>query len=291
MASGKDLQAARPFRGLIVGYPGAGKTGAISSLLNVGYKVRVLDFEGNFDPIINYTKPEALGNLDILTFQDKMRNGDKYIAPVGIPDAFNNSLKAMQDWVTTDAKGEKVSLGASRDWGLDTVVVMDSLTAQGESAFRRAQIMMNKTPMNTTQAVWGVAVADQINMLKMMMAEKNKFHFITLGHLTMIGPNDIAKDDDDLTKEIKRETAELLPTRLYPKAVTKNLSQFIHKEFPTMLLAERKMKLGKTQRVLRTDTGEELDLKFPVPNAPAEVPIETGLATLFELLGHKAPGL
>lgn len=291
MASGKALLDTTPFRGLIIGYPGGGKTGAISALANVGYKVRFLDFEGNYAPLLTYTDPKALGNIDILTFQDKLTNNDRYIAPIGIPSAFNKSLKAMMEWKTMDDAGAELSLGKSAEWGSDTVVVLDSLTGMGEAAFRRAQVMANKTPMNTTQAVWGAAVADQLNMLKIMMNNNNKFHVIVLAHLTMIGPADITKDDDDMTKDLKREVAELLPTRLYPKAVTKNLSQFIAKEFPVMLLADRKMKLGKTHRVLRTENGDNMDLKFPAPNAPSEVPIDTGLATLFELLGHKAPGL
>jgi hypothetical protein len=56
-----------------------------------------------------------------------------------------------------------------------------------------------------------------------------------------------------------------------------------------MLLAEQRERAGKVQRILKTTVGAELDLKFPVANAPAEVPVETGLATLFALMGYKPP--
>jgi hypothetical protein len=289
--NGADLFASDPFRGIIVGYPGGGKTGAIAALANVGYKIRVLDYEGNFRPLLAFTKPEFRKNIDVVTFQDKLANSpDKsYVAPVGIPSAFNRSLEMMMHWKYKNPDGTETDLGKPADWGMDTVIVLDSITGQGEAAFRRAQVMANKTPSNTTQAVWGGAVADQLGMLQIMGAFDKRYHLIALAHLTMIGPQDIDKKDDDLTKEIKRDIAELLPTRLYPKAVTKAFSQTIAKEFPTMLLAEQRERAGKVQRILKTTVGAELDLKFPVANAPAEVPVETGLATLFALMGYKPP--
>jgi hypothetical protein len=291
MANAASLVGKAPARILITGWPGAAKTGCLAALANVGYKLRVLDYEGNYAPLLNYVKPEFLKNIDIVTFQDKLSGtqNPQYISPIGVPNAFNNSLKQMQDWKTEDADGNPISLGASKDWGLDTIVVTDTITGMGEGAFKRAQVMMNKTPMNTTQQVWGMAVADQLNFIKLINAQTNRFHHIALAHLTMIGPADITKDDSDLTKELKEAVAELLPTRYYPKGVTKNFSQTLAKEFPVHLLAERKMKGGKPDRYLKLETGDELDLKFPVPNAPSRVPIDTGMATVFELLGYTPP--
>ncbi len=59
----------------------------------------------------------------------------------------------MDRWKYTE-DGEEVDLGASKDWGPDTVVVLDSLTAMGTAAFRRQMSLMNKTPLNTTQQLW-----------------------------------------------------------------------------------------------------------------------------------------
>lgn len=289
--NGNDLFDRDPAHVLITGWPGAAKTGCLAALANVGYKIRMIDYEGNYKPLLVYTKPEFRKNIDILTFQEKWSGtaNPGYISPMGIPQAFNNSMKALKDWITTDAEGKTVSLGASKDWGPDTILVTDSMTGMGEASFKRAQIMMNKTPLNTTQAVWGIGVADQLHLIQMINNVENKFHHICLAHLTMIGPQDINKDDSDLTKELKEAAAELLPTRYYPKAVTKAFSQTIAKEFPVHILAERKMKGGKPDRYLKLETGDELDLKFPGINAPARLPIETGMATLFELLGYKAP--
>lgn len=291
MASGASLRPS--IRMLLIGWPGGGKTGAVSSLLDAGFKVRMIDLEGNYTPLLNYADPRAVAqNLDVLTFQDKLQNLDKFIAPVGVPTAFNDTLKALKDWKTEDPEGNIKSLGATKDWGPDTIILLDSLTALGEAAFRRARVMSNKTPMNTTQAVWGLAVDDQVNTLKILNNRAKGYHVIVTGHLQMISPREIAKDDDDTVKEIKEAVADLIPTRLFPKGITKNSSQTIAKEFDLVLLAESAFdKKDKPYHRLVTVSRPELDLKAPSPRMLPEYPIETGLATIFETFGFKGPGL
>lgn len=280
---------------LIVGYPGGGKTGAVASLLNAGYKVRLVDFEGNYQPLLAFTDPDKLANLDIVTFQDKLMMGPSGPEPEGIPQAFNNAMKMLKHWKYDD-DGTEVDLGKSAEWGPDTVVVVDSMTALGEVSMRRARKMMNKNLTNTTAAVWGMAVEDQMAFIKTLNADKNRYHVVVLAHLQMIGPetpmttNSESQDIKDLKEQMAIEKAELIPTRLYPRAVTKNLSTVIHKEFSSMIIAERKVKPGnKIERVLRTISGEELDTKMPARNVEAAYPLDTGLATIFAKLGAKAP--
>ena len=91
---------------MIGGWPKGGKTGAIAALLNAGYKVRVLDFEGNIDPLLQYTKPEFLKNLDIATFQDVLTSdgatafdSDKSAKEMG----YSRALQQLKDLMRTDA--------------------------------------------------------------------------------------------------------------------------------------------------------------------------------------------
>ena len=292
MASGKDLIGTKSARMLIVGYPGGGKTGGLASLANVGYKIRILDFEGNYAPLLYNTKPEFLHNIEIKTLQDKLAMGSKFIEPVGIPTAFKEGLEAMKSWKVKDSNGNVIEdLGNPSDWGNDTIVVVDSLTSMSEAAMDRATKLMNKGPGTITSAVWGAAVNDVRNMIKLMARDDNKYHLIVLGHLQMISSEDFIKQGDSPEiKETKMEAIkdDLIPTKLFPTAVTKNQSMKIAKELSTMITAKKIKKHGKTMRVLETTAGEELDLKFPA-NAPDSVPLETGLAQLFEILGYTPP--
>lgn len=298
MANALDLLDDPKIVAMIVGWPGSAKTGSVAALLNAGYKVRMIDFEGNYLPLLRYTKKEFLKNLDIVTLQDKL-SGDssRFIEPEGIPTAFADALKLLNgEWKYTGKDGKEVNLGRSKEWGRDTVLLIDSLTANGEASMRRARKMMNKTVQNTTAAVWGAAVDDQIAMIQALKHEKRQHHLIYLAHLQMVGPEVpmLTRDDDingtkDIKLQIAEERADLISTRLYPRAVTRNASTVIAKEFPTVILAERKATKSGVKFSLRTAAGSELDLKAPGATIAAEYPIETGLADIFKELGAVPP--
>lgn len=299
MANGAALKGSRPYRAFHLGYPGSGKTGALVSLLNAGYKLRVLDFDGNYNPLVDYADDRALANLDIVTLQDRMRNGDKRVEPMGIPDAFTRALKLMQEWKYTDPdSGEEVNLGKSSEWGMDTIVVVDSMTYGGVAAKLRSMVMNNKTPATMTSAVWGASVADWNNFIEIAKADRNNFHLIVNSHKQLLGPQDFLKqgdkDNDALAMAneeiIKLSQTEMLPTRVYPVAITKNQATTIHGMLPTMLEFEKIDKQGKTVRVINTLGAANIDVKISGKGLKAQYPVETGMADIFDALGFKAPG-
>lgn len=291
MANAATLLQHQAVRALIVGYPGAGKTGALASLLNAGFKMRYLDFDGNIEPLMLYADREKLANLDIMYFEDKMRVGAQFMEPVGIPTAFKEALDAMDHWKYTEQDGTVVDLGASKDWGPETIVVLDSLTAMGEAAFRRAMKLSNKTPMNTTDRVWGLAMAEQLAFIQKLTSFNNKFHVIVLAHLKMISPKSERSGDSDLTKELKEQVANLLPTRLYPSALGWQLPQVIGGEFPTLLEIVATVKAGQVKRVIKTVPRVDLDVKVPAPNLPKELDITDGMLTIFKALSPQSVAL
>jgi len=290
MANAKDLKKSRPARIMLVGYPGTGKTGALACLANAGYKLRVLDFDGNLEPLLLFTEDDSLENIDILSFHDELRGGLKSIEPKGRPDAFAEALKAMDHWKYTDGDGNDVDLGRSKDWGPDTVVVLDSLTSMGRAAMRRAMSFLNKTPLNRTDQTWGFAMQEQEAFIEKLASPMNKHHVIVTAHLKMLGPKEVRKGDNDVTIKAKEEAAELVPTRLFPSALGRALPPQIGGHFPTLLLVEPKFYGSKVKRVIHTLPRPELDLKVPAPDLPATVPIEDGLVTIFNKLKGETDG-
>ena len=275
------IAAKQPLRILIVGYPGTAKTGALASLANAGYKLRVLDYDGNSQSLLTYTQPDKLANIDIVYLEDKMRNGEQFIETSGLPTAFKQGLDLMDHWKYKEPDGTEVDLGRSREWGSDTVVVLDSLTAMGNASFRRQMSLLNKTPRNTTEQVWGLAMAQQEAFIERLTSDQNKHHVIVLAHLKMIGPKDIRKDDDDLTKELKQEIADLVPTRLFPAALGRELPPKIGGHFPILIEAATVFSANKAKRVLRTVPRPELDLKLPTTKDFKELDVSDGLAKIF----------
>lgn len=283
MANAAKMAQYPPVRCMVVGYPGSGKTGALASLVDAGFKLRVLDFDGNLEPLLKFSDPQRLTNVDVVYFEDKLRVTGQFMEPVGIPKAFVSALQMMDHW-KYDEDGQQVDLGKSSEWGPDTIVVLDSLTKMGDAAFRRAQKLLGKNPTNTTQQVWGLAMAEQAAFIERLTSTSNRHHVIVLAHLKMISPKDVAKGDEDITVDIKRQIAEIVPTRLFPRALGRELPQQIGGEFPTLLLAEAEHKGNTVRRVLRTVPRPDLDLKLPAPNIPPTLDIADGMLKVFQAL-------
>jgi hypothetical protein len=287
MASGSSLLAQKSARILIAGYPGSAKTGSISALLNAGLKVRYLGFDkkANIASLLEYTKPERLANLDALFFEDPLvlEESKGYIGTAGgVPQAMILAGKAMDRWRYKEGEQE-VDLGRSRDWGRDTVVVLDSLTAMGNASMRKAMAMKNKTPFTVTEGVWGFAMAEQDAFVEKLCGNANAFHLVITAHLKMQGPREVRKEDDDITKANKEAEADLIPTRLYPCALGQQLSPIIARHVPTVLMAETVFgRDGKQKHVLNTANVQHFDTKVAARGLPNQLPIDTGLLTVLE---------
>ncbi len=276
-----------PVRALILAWSGGGKTGALASLANAGFKLRILDFDGKQGtPLAQYVKPECRGNVDVMTLVDKLRGGLRNIEVSGIPVAFADGLKAMDHWKRPATEGEEeVDLGRSKDWGQDTVVVLDTGTAMGRAAFRRVIALNNRTPLNTRDSDWGGAMAEEGAFLERLCSPMNKHHVIVNYHLKWLGPREERKGDTDAVKEIKAKEADLISTRLYPSAMgSKNAPQGVGQYFQTTVLIEPKFGPGsKVRRMIYAEPRPELDLKLAATIA-GPLPIETGLLTIFNAL-------
>jgi hypothetical protein len=298
MASGKDLARKPAVRALLMGYPGTGKTGALASLANAGFKLRIIDFDGNPESLLQYTDRSRLGNIDIVSCEDNLGDLGQYVGPKGIPSAFTQALRTLIRWKYEDPSGDVVDektgkhyvdLGPTSEWGPDTVVVLDGLTGQGKAAFRRAQAMLNKTPLNTTQQVWGAAMADQEAMIEILTRASNRYHVVCISHLKIIGPKADANADSSLVKDIKEAQAELVKTKLMPSALGWALPQSIAGHFPVVACAEVRVKGKNASRVLTASAREDMDLKLPAKGDFGDLPLATGLLDIFKALGANPP--
>lgn len=285
MSSFAEMADALVARVMLVGYPGAGKTGSLACLVKAGFKLRIMDFDGNLDPLVRFVPKEFWPNIDVVQLVDTIRGGLKSHEIVGIPTAFADAFRLMDHWKHTTRSGKVIDLGNPRkDWGPDTIMLLDGLTMMGRAAFRRTCAMMNRNAFNTRRQDWGTAMADQEAFLEKLRSVNNRFHVVATAHLKIIGPKGEEKADTDLTIELKEKAAEIVPTRLYPSALGRELPPTIGGLFPTLLLVETDSKGSKAKRVIRTIPRPELDLKVPALDVPATLPIEDGLLTIFNKL-------
>ena len=272
----------RRFCGIQMGYPGSAKTGSWACLANAGYKLRIIDLDHNLDPLYEYIKPENYKNVDVVSLYDRLRLGARRFETARPPKAFAQVIKLLQHW-KYEEDGKEVDLGKPSEWGLDTVLILDSGTGLGKAAMRREAFL---APDNAPKdSIYGGAMEDQDNVMSILGSEHHKCHVIVSFHLKMIGPQ-LRKDkrETEVEADAKQAAAELIPTRLYPSALGWLLPPEIASNFPILIVNETVTKGNKTKRIIRTNPCDSMDIKIALQGLPAELPVEDGMLQIFNKL-------
>lgn len=279
-----------PVRMLLSGWPGTGKTGALAALANAGWKIRLLDFDGNYEVLKNHVNRDA--DFDVCTFEDPIRMGSRTMGVDGVPVAFDAADRILDRWRYKEGDAW-VDLGASKQWGQDHIVCLDGLSGLSQACWNKALVFTNAVVGGDMRRVYDFAGNEQLSFIRRLTAESNGYHFICISHLKLIGPPEIGKNEETHVKEAKKFAGEVIPTRLYPTALGSKLSYNIAGEFPTSIRAIVDDTSGKPKRMLEYLPTTEVDLKLPAsPERIAslgKLEAATGLVKLFAALGHEPP--
>ncbi len=248
---------------LLIGDSGAGKTGSMVSLIEAGYKLRILDLDNGLDALKNFALHQGadLSLVEYETVRDTYKIMNDMPVVKGTPKAFANSMKLMTTWSDGTDPAE---------WGSDTIFVLDSLTALGRVAFEWAKAMNAVLPKpNPDPRNWFYtaqrACEDVIALLSGAAFATN---VIIISHVTMVELEDGTKKG-------------------YPSAIGVALSKHVGKYFNTMLLADTKRSGDSVKRLIKTVPTFLIDLKNPAPfKVESTLPLETGLATVFKALSE-----
>lgn len=260
-------------KGLVLGNPGAGKTGALASLVKAGYKLRIYDFDNLMGSLISYVRkdcPEKLsdGSVMVQTFTDKLKGSETpammqgknlYVPqPIdGIPKAYPNALKQFNHW-----KNESEDLGIPSTWGDNHVVVVDSLTTASRAAYRYCDFM--NPGAGDKRAIFYGAQQLIINLLTLLASESFDTNVLVIAHV-----------------DYEKDQFEML--RGFPKSIGSAIRTDIAALFNCVLLFENQGQGASAKKVMRTNSTGIIDLKNPVSFKLADsLPIETGLAEFFK---------
>jgi len=239
---------------MYIGDSSTGKTGSLASLVDAGYKLRIMDMDNGLDALKNFADESKLQNVDYETRRDKWKGTKSGPIIVGVPKAFTDSLSLMTEWSDESTPAE---------WGADTIFVLDSLTAFGRSAFEWAKAM-NATAKDPRQWYFTAQQAVE-NTLSLLTSEAFHANVIVISHVNY----------KELTEGIHKG---------HPSAIGTALGPTIPRYFNTLVLAEASGMGKNVRRRIKTMPTGVIDLKTPVPSIEYELPLETGLATLFEKL-------
>lgn len=259
MAKASEHHSSKIVKLLYVGDSGTGKSGSLVSLVEAGYKLRVLDLDNGIDPLITYTKHQCPANLDNIEYEtrrDKYKSSSQGPIISGTPKAFVDSLSLMTKWTSEPSDPSS--------WGPEYVFILDSLTALGRAALDWAtgQAPMAKDPRN-----WYFTAQKAVeNVIALLTSEGFQCNVIVISHVQF--------------KELPDGT-----TKGYANAVGSALGPIIPKYFNSMILAQSQGTGRNVKRTIQTVPTAMVDLKNPVPFKLDQVlPLETGIATLFKTL-------
>lgn len=242
---------------LYIGDSGTGKTSSLCSLVQAGYKIILLDLDNGVQPLkqlILRDCPELIDNVNAESRRDKPVS-----TPSGpiirTPKAYTESLALMDKW--SDGS-------IPEQLGDKYIFVLDSLTHYSRAAFNWAK-GMNPSAKDPRQWYFQAQQAIESDVSK--LTSKNfECNLIVISHV------DIQERDDGTKKG-------------YARTVGSALGPVIPTYFNTMILAETSGFGKQTKRLIKTVPTGLIDLKNPASwKFQSELPLETGLATIFAQL-------
>lgn len=258
----KDHQSNDFVKLLVEGDSKSGKTGALASLVQAGYLLRILDYDNGLDVLKQFVQrdsPERLGNVEFRTLRDKRKAAPTGPVIDGKPQAFVDGIKMLDRWKYGDT-----DLGVPGEWGRDTILVLDSLTFFSDAAydFREPLVPRSRDGKYDQRALYRDAQEAVENCIALLTSESFRTNVIVISHIKYV-------DNPDGTK------------KGYPSAVGSALSPLILRYFNNVVRFTNKG--GK--RKIETISSPMFDLANSKPfNMPAEFGIENGLAEFFAVL-------
>lgn len=246
---------------LLLSPSGHGKTGALAALVNVGFKLRILDFDNGVGVLRNYItdKSRLRTHVTYKTLRDDIallggRMGIKKAT------AYQEALDCLQKGGEAWGPGSEVK--PLFEMGPDEVVVVDTLSTMGRSSLNMVQAVNGAGFKHPEIQHYGTAMDNIEKLLDMITSDKVKCNVIVSTHT--------------YTPEGE--------TRPVPEALGSKLGPKVPKVFDNMF----SLTLSQGVRTFKTDKDGLLALKSAVPLKPT-YPIETGLADIFQGLTGK-PG-
>lgn len=275
------------YRGLHLGFPKSGKTGALVPLIKAGFRIFYCDFDGN--PEVLKLAGEA-PNFHYLPFADKIRMTGESARLAGVsgePKAYLNWMNFLEEGKYIAPDGSKENFEPMTAWGLDTIHIVDSMTRLIDAIFRRYLYAVNRSSKRKQD--WGAVVDELQFAIEMTMSMRLNCHAIWIGHLQLVSSGELEEDDNsgkrselvEHNNALKRQVAEIMEPRLFPVAVTKAQSQKIAGLFPCILPFEVN---SSGKRIINLQPRKEIDVAIPARLTEKTFPAETGLLNVFSAL-------
>lgn len=277
-----------PVKILLIGDSGAGKTGSLASLAAAGYNLRVLDMDNGLPILTNYlsdpespyvkANPKVGDKLHWITCTDPMQTSADGNIWAKSALAWKKAVSALNHWREGD-----VDLGKVSSWGVEDVLVIDSLTALSNAALNYHLSLNSALGMKRTQNEGRRDIGATQNMIRQLLTllydSSIKCNVVVTSHITMVSETGHRPD----AEEDKNTNAQMIG---YASSIGRALSPHIARYFNTVLIA-RPMGTGRAVRhkifTSSTDVaGQVISGKNQAPlKVKPEYDLKDGLAQFF----------
>ncbi len=280
-----QIKQEAPVKALVIAESGSGKTGAIASLANAGFKIRILDFDNGVAPLANWVEKDKLANVEACTLIDKLTDvGGKPTAMS--PDAATRAQTLLTHWryyIDDEGKvkpthkapegktlidlGKPASVALYPGWGLDTVLVIDSLSFFAKAAMNYVLMLASRQSIGPRIQDWGEAMNIVEATLAALYDPSVRCNVIVNTH--------VEYQKDEATGAL----------RGLPLAIGNKLTPKIPRYFNTVVSFRTKGAGASATRVMSLKPFGLLELKTPLKEPPEELPIASAWADFFKLNG------
>lgn len=271
---------------LIEGDSGTGKTGALVSLLLAGYRIFGLDFDNGFDIIKNILlekkRRDLLSKVDVHVLTDAMHASGVHLVPREAT-AWPRMVQLMGAWPDLGGPGKPAPVSSL---GKKDILVLDSLNFAGRAAMRYVAKLNNRLTVPPQIQDFYDAQRMIENLCATLYDDALKCNVIVLTHLREVSQKKEHLNDKGRLIQVKVEGSErMLPETGAGTAMSPVIGRF----FNNVLLTDIVGSGAGTRRIIRTRPHGNIGLKTSAPGSmPAELPLDTGLATFFALVKGEA---
>ena len=245
---------------LCVADSGSGKTGGLATLVDAGYKLRILDLDDGVSPLVGYTKKkENLKDVDSVVLRDRYKLIGNRMG-IQTATAFTKAMNLLE------GKDEWKDYGPVGAWDRDTVLVIDTLGSLGKACMNMVLAANGAGGSAPEIQHYGTAMDNIEKLIAMVAGPSVPCHLIINAHM-----------------DLREGTGGGL-MKAYPDALGSKLNPKIGRYFDNLIGLS--LKGGK--RSYKTSKDGMLACKTAV-KMPEEIPIDLGgMADIFAyLLGKK----
>lgn len=256
MSSLEEHESARVVKALCVGDSGAGKSGALASLVDAGYNLRVLDFDNGVGVLRGYIKDKAkLKNVHYITLRDRLKlMGDR----MGLAKAnsFQRGMAALEEGGAKHWGEAGAHIPPIHQWTEQDIFCLDTLATAGRSSLQMVMFANGAIMKQPEIQHYGTAMDNLEKLLDYLTSDEIKCHVIVNTHIAPAAEGSL---------------------KMYPEALGSKLGPKVAKPFDNLI----SLSITGASRTFKTKKDGLLALKTSRP-IKDQYPIERGWIDIFK---------